>query len=119
MRLPEVTVTSLAQGDLVIIRSISSEFQSPEGLVSQKSLELKAHAGRAADAMGRVAANRIKLRLVSMNVRRMPGAGRLRGFQLRHARQLTAQEAAFGLRATALQCGAPADGGFFATAQFL
>ena len=119
MRFPEATLTSLAQGDFVIILSTSSEFQSLEGFVSQKSLEPKAHAGMAADATGREAANRIKLRLVSMNVRRMPGAGRLRGFQLVHPRQLAAQEAAFGLRAPALQRGAPADGGFFGAAQFL
>jgi hypothetical protein len=47
----------LAQGDLVIMRSTSSEFQSLEGLVSQKSLEAKAHAGIAAEATGRAAAN--------------------------------------------------------------
>jgi len=78
IRLPEAMVASLAQGDFVIIRSTSSEFQSLEGLVSQKSLELNAHAGKAADATGRAAANRIKLRLVSMNVGRTPGAGGLR-----------------------------------------
>src|SRR5579872_218746 len=77
-RVPEVTVASLAQGDLVIIRSTSSELQSLDGLVSQKSLEPKAHAGRAADATGRAAANRIKLRLVSINVRRTPRAQGLR-----------------------------------------
>ena len=71
-------VTSLAQGDFVIIRSTSSEFQSLEGLVSQKSFELNAHTGIAADDTGRAAANRIKLRLVSMNVRRMPGIEGLR-----------------------------------------
>jgi hypothetical protein len=76
--LPEVTAASLAQGDLVIIRSTSSEFQSLDGLVSQKSFEPKAHTGMAADATGRAAANRIKLRLVSMNVRRTPGARGLR-----------------------------------------
>ena len=76
--MPEAMVASLAQGDFVIIRSTSSEFQSLEGLVSQKSLEPKAHAGMAAEATGRAAANRIKLRLVNMNVRRMPGRGGLR-----------------------------------------
>src|SRR5690242_20405213 len=78
IRFPEAMVASLAQGDFVIIRSTSSEFQSLEGLVSQKSLELNAHAGKAADATGRAAANRIKLRLVSMNVGRTPGAKGLR-----------------------------------------
>jgi hypothetical protein len=47
-------------------------------LVSQKSLEAKAHAGMAADATGRAAANRIKLRLVSIKVRRTPKARGLR-----------------------------------------
>src|SRR4051812_8736856 len=78
IRLPEATVTSLAHGDFVIIFSTSSEFQSLGGLVSQKSLEPKPHTGMAADATGRAAANRIKLRLVSITVRRTPGALRLR-----------------------------------------
>ena len=68
MRLPEVPLTSFARGDLVIIRSTSSEFQSLEGFVSQKSLEPKARTDRTADATGRAAANRTKLRLVSMIV---------------------------------------------------
>ena len=68
IRLPEVRLTSLAQGDLVIIRSTSSEFQSLDGLVSQKSLEPKTRTGMTAEATGRAAANRIKLRLVSMIV---------------------------------------------------
>ncbi len=126
-RLPDVTVTSLAQGDFVIIRSTSSELQSLEGLVSQKFLEPKAHAGMAADATGKAAANRIKLRLVSMNVRRMPGARGLRQMSisraaaawLSSARQLAAQETALRLRATAFQRGAPAGGSFLAAAQFL
>src|ERR1019366_8748926 len=127
IRLPEVTAASLAQGDLVIIRSTSSEFQSLEGLVSQKSLEPKAHAGMAADATGTAAANRMKLRLVSMNVRRTPGARGLREMSIRreaaarlsNARELAAQEAAFGLGATALQRDAPAGGGFLAAVYFL
>src|SRR5579862_8142693 len=119
-RLPEVTAASLAQGDFVIIRSTSSEFQSFEGLVSQKSLAPKAHAGMEADATGIAAAIRIKLRLVSMNVRRTPRARGLRQIARRsNVSQLAAQEAALGLRAAAFQGGSPAGGGFLAEAQFL
>src|SRR5579871_667294 len=78
IRFPEVTDASLAQGDFVIILSTSSEFQSLDGLVSQKSFEPKAQTGIAAVATGRAAANRIKLRLVSMNLRRTLRARRLR-----------------------------------------
>ena len=80
IRFPDVMLTSLAHGDFVIIRSTSLEFQSLAGLVSQKSLEPKAHAGRAADVAGSAVASRIKLRLVSTNVRRTGAASRLRAF---------------------------------------
>src|SRR5258708_19936181 len=59
----KVTEASLAQGDLVIIRSTSSAFHSLGGLVSQNSLEV---ANTQAESAGRPTAIRTMHRLLNL-----------------------------------------------------
>src|SRR5712692_7419662 len=77
----KITDASLAQGDLVIIRSTSSAFQSLAGLVSQNSLDA---ADTQAEITGRPTAIRtMPLRVTSMMVGRQPMAAGLPRFFFR------------------------------------